>query len=459
MGEAVTRLPYFIAKGNNMFDTFEENFGKVNYITLPQLKDYLSISSNNQDAKLANTISYASSVVEHYIGQEIVANDYVEIFNGGTSAVFVSRLPLLEVYQVTEFNGKDNQILADPSMTGCISSGLSTAVSFIPTSNAYISTKNKKFGNSSLRVLPNSSISGTTTDALQFEDSDFTIELYIRGDTNSITSSTLVELGKDSSNNIKMKLTPQYGVTVDTIIAGNTSTYLSANTSIEAQNYSKKKWSHVSISRDGDNERLYMHFNGNQVANVAYDKSLNFYGYLALAKDFTGFIDEARISTTCRYTGNFTAPTNRFRPDDSTVVLVHFDGADKATQIIDAHAEPSDFSFARDTGAITKDIGTRNIRRTYRSLSKSYPNMSLAGPPAFLPYPSGVTVRYRAGYEIGNVPIDLQLATMDLVKILYKQEQDKKGFSFEGESSDKFELSSNFPPHIRRVLDMYRIVK
>jgi hypothetical protein len=61
-------------------DSFEENLGKNTYITLAQVKDYLSISSNTQDARLSNIISYASGVIEHYIGQEILANDYVEIF-------------------------------------------------------------------------------------------------------------------------------------------------------------------------------------------------------------------------------------------------------------------------------------------------------------------------------------------------------------------------------------------
>ena len=101
-----------------MVDRLEENLGKYPYITLEQVKDYLSISSNTQNARLSNIISYATGVVEHYIGQELLANDYVEVFDGGKTSVMVSRLPLSNVYQVSEFTGTEDVILADPTTIG-----------------------------------------------------------------------------------------------------------------------------------------------------------------------------------------------------------------------------------------------------------------------------------------------------------------------------------------------------
>jgi hypothetical protein len=75
-----------------------------------------------------------------------------------------------------------------------------------------------------------------------------------------------------------------------------------------------------------------------------------------------------------------------------------------------------------------------------------------------MPYPNGIKVEYRGGYESGSVPYDLQLATLDYIKLIYKQDQDKKGFSFEGERGDRYNLSGNLPPHIRRILDLYRVI-
>ena len=41
--------------------------------------------------------------------------------------------------------------------------------------------------------------------------------------------------------------------------------------------------------------------------------------------DFKGRIDEVRISSTVRYTGDFQPPTKAFQPDPKTVALWHLD--------------------------------------------------------------------------------------------------------------------------------------
>ena len=51
------------------------------------------------------------------------------------------------------------------------------------------------------------------------------------------------------------------------------------------------------------------------------------------------------------------------------------------------------------------------------------------------------------------------MAVLDTVKLIYKQDQEKKGFSLEGERGDKYPLAASFPPHIKRILDLYRIIE
>ena len=46
-------------------------------------------------------------------------------------------------------------------------------------------------------------------------------------------------------------------------------------------------------------------------------------------------VDELRLSTTARYTANFTAPTAPFQNDANTVLLLHMDGTDAATVFFD----------------------------------------------------------------------------------------------------------------------------
>lgn len=444
-----------------MTDRFEEDLGKFTYITLPQVKDYLSISSNTQDARLANIVSYATGVVEHYIGQEVLANNYVEVFDGGVSSLFVSRLPLNEVYQITEFNGYSHEILNDPSTVGVPNSVTGSSVSFDFYGNAHINSKIKRFGQSSLELASTDYIgTNSVPDSFKFDEGDFTVEMFIRVDEPTLQNNVIFEIATDEANYMRFSLSNQYGLSFEANVGGVATIVRGANTLIESQQFTKRKWAHVAVSRNLDNERLYLHYNGNTIANASYAVvDHTFTSNVKIGGTFKGYIDEFRVSSVSRYASNFATPAYRFRPDPEVLCLIHFDSQDNSVSAIDVHNEPNEYNFDRGTGRITRDVGTRNIRRTYRSTKRSYPALSLAGPATFQPYPNGVRVEYRAGYEAGSIPYDLQLATLDFIKIIYKQDQEKKGFSFEGERGDNFNLSSNFPPHVARILDLYRIIK
>ncbi len=442
-----------------MVERFEENLGRVTYITLPQVKDYLSISSNTQDARLTNIISYATSVVEHYIGQEILAKDYVEIFDGGVSSVFTSRIPLSNVYQVSEFNGVDNDLLSDPTTTGTPVISSSGGISFSAVGTAKNTTKMKKFGKSALELNETSYItSSVVPEDLLFDQSDFTIEMFVKVDEPILRDNILFEISSDSANYMRFSLANQYGLAFSANVSGTETTVTGANNQIEALYFNKKRWAHVSVNRDYTNERLYLSYDGTIIANAAFtEDSLSFTNSISIGSTLKGYIDEVRVSTAVRYTTDFSVPAFRFRPDNNTVTLIHFDEKHNSTQFKDVHAQPAQYNFARDTGEITKDIGSLGLTGNFTS-RKSYPALTLGGPQTFQPFPSAVEVTYRAGYEAANVPLDLQVATLDYIKLLYKQDQEKKGFSFEGERGDSFPLAGNFPPHIRRILDLYRII-
>jgi hypothetical protein len=71
-------------------------------------------------------------------------------------------------------------------------------------------------------------------------------------------------------------------------------------------------------------------------------------------------------------------------------------------------------------------------------------------------YPKAVKVTYNGGYS--DVPNDLKVAAMDYIKMLYKQTEANQRFGLQGESAGQFNLAaSGWPPHVRRILDMYRI--
>ena len=184
-----------------MVDRFEENLGKYPFVDLAQVKDYLSISSNTQDARRANVINYATSMVEHYIGQEVLANDYVEVFDGGKSSVMVSRLPLSNVYQVTEYNGVEDNILDDPSTIGRPNPSGGDEMSIVFKNDAHLNTRVKNFGTSSLEIgLNDFTVSGNMPEQLEFEEGDFTVEFFMRSDSASLPTNTLIKFNTDASN-------------------------------------------------------------------------------------------------------------------------------------------------------------------------------------------------------------------------------------------------------------------
>lgn len=110
-----------------------------------------------------------------------------------------------------------------------------------------------------------------------------------------------------------------------------------------------------------------------------------------------------------------------------------------------ASATPG-FIFDPETGKISRDTG----------FDSGFPNLGIVTPFIFRNIMNGVKVTYNGGFD--TIPDDLKLATLDYIKIIYKQEQGALTFSLEGESKEVPRLSANFPPHIRRILDLYRIL-
>jgi len=423
-----------------MANKFEENLGKYTFIDLATVTDYLAISSNTYDARLSNIIHYATGVVEHYIGQEVLANDYIEVLDGGSSYVYTSRLPLSNVYQVEEYNGTSYNRLADPDTLGLPITNTSPAVLLDSLGDPQYSTI-KKTGDTSVKFTSSDLLyTNSVPDSLKFEESDFTIEAYVRIDNNTLSDNTLFSINTDNNNYLSLGLANQYGIALTSNVNGVTTTIQGANSLVESQQFSSRKWAHIAVSRKLDDEKIYLHYNGNTIANASFTESnLTFTSNVIIGEGLVGYLDELRVSTIARYTDDFVPATHRFRPDSDTAVLFHFDDSFK-----DCHSTPSDFTFSRGSGRISKNYGN--------------PTLSLLPTTAFNNYSSGVKISYRAGYEINEVPYDIKLATLDYIKILYKQTQNSKGFTFSGEKGASYSLSSNFPPHVRRVLDMYRTI-
>jgi hypothetical protein len=94
----------------------------------------------------------------------------------------------------------------------------------------------------------------------------------------------------------------------------------------------------LSYERQGNTHRIYKNgtledtaTTGNKQDNGPFTIGKNGFG------DFDGYIDEVRVSDIARYEGSsFTEPTSEFSVDSDTIALLHFDGADGSTDMINA---------------------------------------------------------------------------------------------------------------------------
>lgn len=428
------------------------SYGKYPYITLNQVKNYLNISSTNEDARLSNLISYACAAVENYIGFEVLSNNYSEVFDGGHASVFVSRLPLQQVYAVNEYDGYAYRRLANPQTDGSSVTRLQSGNAVLTTNGGpVLKSRFKKFGESSAFFNGSTDyLTSGDSDNWYFGDSPFTIELQVRANSYS-SNLTFISQAADSNNYWSLGYDTTNGYNFRAVSGG---TEVANVTHANNTGYTSNSFHHVEIARSGSTFKIYrdgVELGTQTTSNVMPDIS----GSLEIARQnvsstynyFKGFIDELRISHTARHTDDFTPPTYQHSTDDNTVLLVHFDGPNDTSQFSDDHATVEQFIFYPVTGEITRNVGQN---------TGDY-GLSLVGAIVFKNYPRGVKVDYKAGYDSGSVPYDLSLATLDYAKMLHKDRQESQGFTFQGENIQDRALSSNFPPHIKRILDLYRI--
>ena len=203
--------------------------------------------------------------------------------------------------------------------------------------DAQIDTAQSKFGGSSVQF-------DGTGDQLQIDISDFfetsgnfTVEGWYR--FNSLPTSGIADLFMFGIVNVGSRvdcyINTSGQVAVD--FRGGTPD-IAAGGSISAGN-----WYHVALVQNSGTCKLYI--NGSATNSgctpgiaVGGNGIMQISGYRlndVVNRSINGHVDEFRVSDTARYTGNFTAPTSAFTSDANTLLLIHADGTDGSTDIID----------------------------------------------------------------------------------------------------------------------------
>lgn len=113
------------------------------------------------------------------------------------------------------------------------------------------------------------------------------------------------------------------------------------------------EWVHVASSFDGDFMRLFI--DGKLVAEEEVNARPAQLGYQNIAiggnnccsgyyEVFNGLIDEVRISSTTRYRDSFISPTEPFKPDSATLLLVPFNEGGKNFGLVGGAAKLTEFN-------------------------------------------------------------------------------------------------------------------
>ena len=199
--------------------------------------------------------------------------------------------------------------------------------------NTQIDTAESQFGGASALFDGSGDyLQSASLSEMAFGLEDFTFEAFINTDsTNSqiIISGRFGTGGSAAENN-----------NVLAIVGGKLSWSNGSAWAIQdSVDISTNTWIHVACTRT--NEVMEVFKDGVSIGTFNYSVIINNARPITIgafntgAVTFDGHIDEVRISSISRYSGNFTPPSSAFQNDADTIALYHMNGSDGSTDFPD----------------------------------------------------------------------------------------------------------------------------
>ena len=246
--------------------------------------------------------------------------------------------------------------------------GQRTAKSIIAYGNAKISTTQKKFGGSSFFVDGSGDYIKANTHAIP-ASGPFTLEFWYRSEALGTVRTLCGQYLGGTAN--EFTIWQNTNDTVNMYYQGATGHILTSTTGISDLN-----WHHIAITRNASN-RFDLWIDGTSEDNVTETGDLLEYDFMMGARfngggpntteHANGYFDEVRVSDTVRYTSNFTPSTTPFVNDANTLLLIHADGTNNDTVLIDDNGEraPIGINSVSSQAVITTSqykFGTGSVR-------------------------------------------------------------------------------------------------
>jgi hypothetical protein len=226
---------------------------------------------------------------------------------------------------------------------------------------------------------------------------DFNTKLLVHGDTDisddvsgTATSFTIeswiYNTGGQSAVQVIFDFrtaTPQAAPFLNIQPGGSLLYFVNGVSAISGGTIALNTWTHVAVARNGTSTKLFV--NGTQVGSTYTDITNYIQCPLVIGArfdgtlGFNGYIDDVRISKgVARYTTTFPVPTAQLTGDLSTVLLLHFNGNNNSTTILDdgitfqdlrtsagGTATLIDFADYSDFGVEVRSIGSASIYGDY----------------------------------------------------------------------------------------------
>jgi len=199
--------------------------------------------------------------------------------------------------------------------------------------DAKLNTSVKKFGTASLSLDGTGDyLSVGSQPDFAYGTGDFTIELQYYPNNFSNFRVLFDQRTAAPDNTAYIDVTP----------AGAVRYIVASSSIVSTSTLTVSAWNHIAVSRVSSTTRLFI--NGVLQASTLADTTNYAQKGVRIGGDYAGnaaywvngYIDELRITKGLgRYTTTFTAPTAAFLGDTDTVLLLHFNGVNNSTQIVD----------------------------------------------------------------------------------------------------------------------------
>ncbi len=419
-------------------------------VTVNEIKNYLNITINTYDARLSTLANLASNVISSYCGILFEAADHVEYFDGGTSDVFVRNIPVNKIYEVSQYASGGYARLGDAGSYGqLIDLPDSNSHTVTVVGNAVLSSRYKKFGLTSLATGSSGGVDVTPNNGdWELDAAPFCIESWVRLTANN-SIYTVANLYQGANDNWTLRIDTA-GPGLEFVVQEASANVISIRENA-ITNYFPNKWIHVAVSRD-DNNQFRLFVNGTLANTITSYATINTSAATLTvgrnnqgSNSINGYIDEFRLSHTARYTASFSNAAFSHATDEFTKLLLHFEGSDNTSDIEDASRNVNEYTWNPETGKVS--VNTQG----------SNDDISIVGPSIFARRAKSVKVAYNSGYI--TIPNDIKQAALELIKISYKGLDGSQAVQMRGDGSNQFRLSGDdFPPHVRRILNLYRVL-